>query len=63
MSQSRHSDPDHSVHLPEPSVWPFVVGAGVTLMAFGVPTSLIFSLFGLVLLIWGLSGWIREISQ
>ena len=47
-------------HLPAPSVWPFTLGAGVTLLAFGIPTSLWFSLFGAVVMTIGLVGWIRE---
>ncbi len=45
------------------SVWPFVVGGGVTLMAFGVATSLLFSVLGVLLLAWGLSGWIGELRH
>jgi hypothetical protein len=50
-------------HLPSPSVWPFTVAAGATLMAFGVATSLLLSLLGLVLLAYGLFGWIRELRH
>ena len=46
-------------HLPAPSVWPFTLGAGVTLVAFGIPTSLWFSLMGLVLMGLALVGWWR----
>jgi hypothetical protein len=45
------------------SVWPFTVGAGVTLMAFGVVSSLLFSAMGVVLLAYGLAGWIRELRH
>ena len=45
------------------SVWPFVVGGGVTLMAFGVAASLLFSVLGVLLLAWGLSGWIAELRH
>jgi hypothetical protein len=45
------------------SVWPFVVGGGATLLAFGVATSLLFSVVGLLLLGWGLSGWIAELRH
>ena len=50
-------------HLPAPSVWPCTVGAGVTLLAFGIPTSLVFSVMGLVLMALGLVGWIRELVE
>ena len=39
------------------------VGAGVTLLAFGIPTSLVFSAVGLVLMAYGLYGWIREMVE
>jgi hypothetical protein len=45
------------------SVWPFTVGAGVTLLAFGVLTSLLFSAMGVVLLVYGLAGWIGELRH
>jgi hypothetical protein len=50
-------------HVPEPSVWPFIVGAAVTLLAFGVAANLIFSLLGAALLAWGLIGWISELRH
>jgi hypothetical protein len=49
------------IHLPQPSVWPLTLGAGVSLMAFGVATSLALSAMGLALLVWGLVGWIQEL--
>jgi cytochrome c oxidase subunit 1 len=50
-------------HLPSPSVWPFTVAGGFTLVAFGVLTSLLLSVLGLVLMIWGLIGWIQEMRH
>ena len=50
-------------HMPAPGAWPFVVAAGVTLVAFGIPTSLVFSLIGLLLMAYGLTGWIRELIE
>jgi hypothetical protein len=50
-------------HLPAPSVWPATVGAGVTMMAFGVVTSLYFSAAGVVVLALGLLGWIEELRH
>jgi hypothetical protein len=43
------------------SVWPFVTAGGVTLIAFGIPTSLLFSVAGLLLMAWGVSGWVHEL--
>ena len=51
------------VHLPAPSIWPVTVGAAVSLMAFGVATSLALSVLGVLLLALGLFGWIRELRH
>jgi hypothetical protein len=50
-------------HLPEPTVWPFVLGGAVALLAFGVATASVLLLMGLVLLAWGLIGWINELRH
>jgi hypothetical protein len=50
-------------HLPHPSVWPFVVGSGIALLAFGVVTSLLLSLLGAALVTWGLVGWIGDLRH
>lgn len=52
-----------SEHLPTPSMWPLVVGGGATLVGFGVLTSLALSALGLVLMVWGLFGWIQELRH
>jgi hypothetical protein len=51
------------VHLPSPSIWPLTLGGGVTLMAFGVLTSLALTALGFVLLVWSLFGWIQELRH
>jgi hypothetical protein len=51
------------VHLPGPSMWPFVLGAGVSLLAFGVLTSLLFSVVGAVMFGIALAGWIEELRH
>jgi hypothetical protein len=56
------NDP-HDVHLPEPSVWPFVLGGGVALAAFGVPINLLFSVVGAVLVAIALVGWIGDLRR
>jgi len=50
-------------HLPAPSIWPMVVGAGVTLVAFGLLTSPVFSVVGALALLAGLAGWIGELRD
>jgi hypothetical protein len=53
---------DH-FHLPSPSVWPFTLAGGLTLVGFGVLTSLTLSVLGVVLMVWGLYGWISEVRH
>ena len=50
-------------HLPAPSTWPATVGAAVALMAFGVATNLALSALGVLLLAFGLFGWIQELRR
>jgi hypothetical protein len=52
-----------AVHLPAPTIWPVVCGAGVALMAFGLLTHLAFSVLGLLLLARSLVGWFAEMRD
>jgi hypothetical protein len=54
---------EHTEHLPTPSIWPCVAGAGVALLAFGIPTAFAFCALGIVLLAWGLYGWIQDMRH
>ena len=55
---------DHgSEHLARPSIWPLTVGGGFALLAFGLLTSVALSILGLVLMGWGLYGWIQELRR
>lgn len=45
------------------SIWPAVVGAGITLTAFGVVTNVTFSIFGALVFIGGVSGWVGELIR
>ena len=51
------------IHLPSPSIWPVVLAGGITLLLFGVVTSLVFSVVGALLTIWALAGWIGELRH
>ena len=46
-----------------PSIWPAVLSAGLALAAFGVTTSPLFSIAGLLLLAGALVGWIGELRR
>ena len=47
----------------EPSYAPFLLAVGITMIFWGIVTSPIMSIGGLVLLIWGLSLWISAIAS
>ena len=53
---------DH-IHLPSPSVWPFALAGGLTLVGFGVLSSVALSVLGAALMIWALYGWISEVRH
>jgi hypothetical protein len=45
----------------EASIWPMALAGGLTLVLFGIPTSLAFSILGVVIAGIALRGWIREL--
>jgi hypothetical protein len=49
--------------LPPPTVWPATLSLGVTLMAFGVVTSWIMSVTGVVLFLFGVGGWVEDLRH
>lgn len=49
--------------LPKPSVWPMVVALGTCLLAWGIVTSWIISVVGLIAFIAGMAGWIMEMRN
>ena len=49
------------VHLPRPSVWPMVLGGGLSLLLFGVVTSYAFIAIGVLLILGALAGWIGDL--
>ena len=57
------TDEHETVHLPSPTVWPAVLGAGVALALFGVVATYFFTAFGLVLIVIGLAGWIEDMRR
>ena len=49
--------------LPESTYWPAVLAAGVTLLAWGVVTSLLLSLLGLGMSVVAVVNWIGDIRH
>ncbi len=52
---------EHSPESNPPiSIWPIILAVGLGLMVTGVVTSLIVSIFGVILLLVSLAGWSQE---
>ncbi len=49
--------------IPPPTYWPFVLSLGATLMGFGVLTSYLISLAGLVLFVLAIVKWVGEMCR
>lgn len=47
--------------LPRPTLWPLVMGAGVTLLVASVVTNLVVGAAGLLLLALAVRGWIGDL--
>lgn len=52
---------EHGIHLPAPTAWPIVLAFGFTLVATGLVTTYVISLFGLVFLVSACVGWFRQV--
>jgi hypothetical protein len=64
MSESAHSTDDHDwVEMPRPTAAPLVLAVGISLLAIGVATSLVFVPVGAVVLILGLARWIDQLAS
>ena len=48
------------IHLPGPSILPFLTAIGITLALVGVTTFIEFTIVGVVLTLWCLVRWIKD---
>jgi cytochrome c oxidase subunit 1 len=55
-AETHHPD----IHMPSPSFFPIVTALGIALLALTPITSLVVGVVGIVLLLWGLYGWVFE---
>lgn len=55
--------PPPTPHLPSPTVWPVTLALGITLLAFGFVTSLIFTAAGVVIMAFGFAGWVQDLRR
>jgi len=69
-STTRAVEPAHNEHgqvgehgLPHESLAPITMAAGIGLLGFGLLTSLVFSIVGLVVMAWALAWWIGEMRH
>ena len=48
--------------IPAPSFWPFILSFGVVFLFWGIITSFIVSLVGVIIMIIAIAGWISELK-
>lgn len=49
--------------LPRPTYWPISMSVAITLIAFGIVNTVLITVFGIVLLIISLIGWIGDVRD
>lgn len=59
--QADHPKQERGLLLPSPTVWPMVLALGITLVLFGMVTSGIVSILGVILAMAGGVGWFRQV--
>ena len=57
-----HREPGEH-ELPHESLAPITLAAGIGLLGFGLLTSLVFSVAGLITMAWALMSWIEEMRR
>lgn len=51
----------HSIHLPAPTAWPFLLALGITLIGAALVTSAYIGILGGILMVVAVIGWFREV--
>lgn len=60
--ESRGNEPEaHSIHLPAPTAWPFLMALGLTLVFASLVTNAAIGVLGAALAIAGAVGWFRDV--
>lgn len=61
---SEHGDPappaGEQIHLPAPTILPFAMGIGITLIVVGTTITWFLSIIGGIIFIWTLIRWVRD---
>ena len=65
LTSEAHAEHDDAGEheLPHESLSPITFAAGIGLLAFGMLTSLTFSVVGIALMAWSLAAWIEEMRH
>jgi hypothetical protein len=50
-------------HLPDPSIWPFVIAVGLAILMAGIVIHLVVVLVGLAVFVFGIGGWLYQDIQ
>jgi hypothetical protein len=58
-----HESGEPETATPEPTYAPFLLALGITMIFWGIVTSPVMSIGGLVVFVWGLFLWISAIAQ
>lgn len=57
---SGHDELPPNIHLPGPSIWPFIISIGIMVAGFGAVFHSFLFFVGLVIMVVGFGGWFRE---
>lgn len=60
MASSPNDHHEEHIHMPDPSIWPFVISLGSAVLLAGLTLSLPLLVVGLLILLTGVGGWIYE---
>lgn len=61
MRPEERTQTSNTIEVPAPTPWPFVTAFGLALLAAGLITSLAVSVVGLVVILFGAVGWLRDV--
>ncbi|HEY8224109.1 MAG TPA: hypothetical protein VIG25_02450 [Pyrinomonadaceae bacterium] len=61
MPPEERTQTSNVIEVPAPTPWPFVTAFGLALLAAGLVTSLAVSVVGLVVILFGAVGWLRDV--
>lgn len=57
---AHHGGDEHPIHLPQPSLSPFLLGLGVMILTFGILLGPVFLVVGGVIFVIGIATWLID---